>query len=352
MSLFKKAERKRVKLRLGLCGPSGSGKTQSALRIASGLAGEGKIYVIDTEKDSAELEAGKPGIPDFLHAPIAPPYTPERYCEYIKAAADEGATVIVIDSLTHAWSGDGGVLDMHAIKERQVAGKGGNGWTAWRDITPAHNKLVETILACPCHVICTTRTKTAWEVVENDRGKKVPQKIGLKPEQREGMEYEFTCVLDLSVDGHYATSSKDRTSLFDGKYFIPSKETGEMLLAWLSDGKEDEYANIVEQLKGEIAQHLSLVTLDAWGKDNAEKINSLPKYHCENLRSSFRLRAEELGRKPTGISPATLEAAAKAAAGQTPEPPPVAPEPPTDRAPEPPLQQPPAQQPPRPRPTL
>ena len=106
--------------------------------------------------------------------------------EYIDAASKDGAEVIIIDSLSHAWSGSGGVLDMHdtAAKAQRTA----NSWAAWREVTPEHNALVDAILQAPCHIICTMRTKTAWEVVDDGNGKKVPQKIGLKPEQREGVE--------------------------------------------------------------------------------------------------------------------------------------------------------------------
>ena len=127
MSLFQKAERKKAKLRLGLDGPSGSGKTHSALLIASGLV-SGNIFLIDTERDSATLEIGKPGIPEFLHAPLYPPYTPARYQEYVREAVNEGAELIIIDSLSHAWSGNGGVLDMH--DKAAKAQRSGNSWAA------------------------------------------------------------------------------------------------------------------------------------------------------------------------------------------------------------------------------
>lgn len=211
---------KKAKLRLSIDGPSGSGKTHSALLVAAGLAPGGNIFVIDTKRDSATLETGKPGVPEFCHAPLEPPFTLAKYRQYIEAAAKEGADVIIVDSLSHAWSGSGGVLDMHdtASKAQRTA----NSWAAWWEVTPEHNALVDAILQASCHVICTMRTKTAWEVVDDGNGKKMPQKIGLKPEQREGMEYELTLVLDLALDGHIATSSKDRTSLFDGRHFKPT----------------------------------------------------------------------------------------------------------------------------------
>ena len=227
-TLFQRASRKKAKLRLAICGPSGSGKTYSALLIAQGLGG--RIALIDTERGSGELYAS---LCEYETASLVPPFSPDRYIQLIRGAENEGFDVIVVDSLSHAWSAEGGVLEMHdkaAAQER-------NSYTAWRHVTPQHNSLVDAILQSPCHIIATMRTKVAYEIVENDKGKKVPQKIGLAPIQREGMEYEFTCVLDLSVAQHVASSSKDRTGLFDGQFFVPSIETGQKLVGWLNSGE-------------------------------------------------------------------------------------------------------------------
>jgi len=275
MTLFQKAERKKAKLRLSIDGPSGSGKTHSALLIAAGLAPGGNIFVIDTERDSANLEVGKPGIPDFDQASLEPPFTPAKYRQYIEAAAKEGADVIIVDSLSHAWSGSGGVLDMHDTASK--AQRSGNSWAAWREVTPEHNALVDAILQTPCHIICTMRTKTAWEVVDDGNGKKAPQKIGLKPEQREGMEYEFTLVLDLAIDGHIATSSKDRTSLFDGRHFKPTAETGEELAAWLGTGRDPQEISreLCERLKQAAGEINNPVHLTNWGRKHKPEFDRL-----------------------------------------------------------------------------
>ncbi len=292
--LFQKAERSRAKLRLSIDGPSGSGKTHSALLIAAGLAPDGNIFLIDTERDSATLESGKPGIPEFLHAPLAPPFTPAKYREYIQVAVEEGAEVIIVDSLSHAWSGSGGVLDMHDNAAR--AQRGGNSWAAWREVTPEHNSLVNTILQAPCHIICTMRTKTAWEVVDAGNGKKAPQKIGLKPEQREGMEYEFTLVLDLSLDGHIATASKDRTSLFDGRHFVPGKDTGEELRDWLETGRdpEDISGELLTELLVEAEQIESVPHLDNWGRKHRAEFDRLLFEHRQELVNFCAGRRQEL----------------------------------------------------------
>lgn len=227
--MFQRAERKKAKLRLALCAPSGGGKTFSALKIAMGIGG--RIAMIDTERGSGELYAH---LCEYDVCGIVPPFTPEKYTNAIREAELAGYTTVIIDSLTHAWAGQGGLLE--EVDKRK--GKG-NDFTAWREITPQHNALVDAMLQSACHIIATMRTKTAYDMVKDERtGKTKPVKIGLAPIQRDGMEYEFTTVLDIDVERHIATASKDRTGLFDGKYFTPSEETGKDLLAWLEDGKE------------------------------------------------------------------------------------------------------------------
>ena len=282
MSLFQQAQRRKAMLRLALCGPSGCGKSHSALLIASGLT-SGNIFVIDTEKGSALLEQGKLSIPEFSHAELSQPFSPARYCEYINTAVQEGADCIIVDSLSHAWSGIGGILDEH--DKATLADQSHNSWAAWREVTPEHNRLVDTMLQCNAHLIVTMRTKTAWEVVENEKGKKKPVKIGMKPEQREGLEYEFTVVLDLSVEKHIATSSKDRTSLFDGKHFMPTQETGLQLVEWLDQGIDPTIlsAEKMEALKKEVNSLAQVSHLESWYRTHRQEFNLLTAGHLEEM---------------------------------------------------------------------
>ena len=223
---FRKAERRQAKLRLGLIGPSGSGKTYGALLIAQGLGG--KIALIDTENGSGELYADLLG---YDVCQIAPEFTPDKYIAAIHEAERAGYDVIIIDSLSHAWSGEGGVLEMvDRLKGR------GNDFAAWRNVTPKHNALVNAMLQSPCHIIATMRAKTAYEMEKDERGKVKPVKIGLAPVQREGMDYEFTVVLEIDQQKHMAEATKDRTSLFDGDIFKISPETGKKLKTWLETG--------------------------------------------------------------------------------------------------------------------
>lgn len=222
-----KAERKNTKLRLALTGLSGSGKTYSALLIAYGLIGDwNKILVIDSENNSSELYAD---LGNYSVLPLSAPYTPDKYIEAIETAERNGFEVIILDSLSHAWAGEGGILDQQG-KATDNKYKG-NSWSAWREFTPKHNSLIESILKSNSHVISTLRTKTEYVPVE-ENGKKQIKKMGTTPVQRDGIEYEFAVVFDLSSD-HTASSSKDRTSLFDGHYFRITADTGRILRQWL-----------------------------------------------------------------------------------------------------------------------
>lgn len=226
--MFKKAERKQAKLRLALAGPSGSGKTYSALLLAQGLGG--RIAVLDTEHGSASLYAD---LVDFDAMELHAPYSPERYIEVIVAAEQAGYDTLIIDSYSHEWTGSGGCLEQNETVAHQKFR--GNTWAAWNETTPRHRKLTDKILTSSMHIICTMRSKT--ETVQGE-GKKI-LKLGMKSEQRDGTDYEFTVVLDLTHDGHTATASKDRTKLFDQPELI-SADTGARLLAWLNSGLNPE----------------------------------------------------------------------------------------------------------------
>jgi hypothetical protein len=226
---IRKAQRKKAKLRLGIAAPSGAGKTYSALLLAFGIGG--KVGVIDTEHGSADLYED---LGDYDIINIEAPYTVQKYRAALNAFENAGYSVVIMDSLSHAWAGDGGLLD----KQGKLADRpGANGYAAWRTITPEHNGLVEAILTSPCHIIATMRSKQEYVLETNDKGKQTPRKVGMAPVQREGMEYEFTVMLDIDMS-HVASSSKDRTRLFDGQLFKIERKHGETLRQWLETGVE------------------------------------------------------------------------------------------------------------------
>jgi hypothetical protein len=232
--LFRTAQRRKAKLRLGIDGPSGSGKTYSALLIAKGLAGGdlSKVALIDTEHGSGDLYSD---MGPYAILTFDPPYTVQRFVKAHDAAVDEGFEVIIIDSLTHFWTGEGGILD--AVDKIAATSTSGNSFAAWKKGTPLQKLFLDTQLSSPCHIIATVRSKVEWVIEENERGKKVPRKVGLAPEQRKDLEYEYTLMLDLSRE-HIAAAGKDRTGLFDNRLEIPSEKLGAELLAWLEGGAD------------------------------------------------------------------------------------------------------------------
>lgn len=228
--MFQKAERKQAKLKLALTGPSGSGKTYSALLMATGIGK--KIALIDTENASASLYADRF---EFDTMVMKPPYTIPRYLEAIRAAIGARYDVLIIDSLSHAWAGEGGILDKKAKLDSRV---GSNSFTNWSSLTPEQEQLFSGIMNADINMICTMRSKQEYVLEQNERGKQVPRKVGMAPIQRDGAEYQFTTVFDMAMD-HSASTSKDRTGLFDGQLFKPTKETGEALMKWLQSGKAE-----------------------------------------------------------------------------------------------------------------
>ncbi len=242
MSLsFTKATKKQSKLRLAIDGPSGSGKTYTALVAATAIAQGGKIAVIDTERGSASLYSDKFDF-DVLELNT---FSPRLYVEAIEAAEDAGYSVIVIDSLSHAWEGEGGALDL----VDQAAKKSQNSFTAWKDVTPLHRKLVDAMLQAKAHVIVTMRSKTEYiieQVERNGRTISVPKKIGMAPVQRAGMEYEFTIFADMDLDHNLMVTKSRYDGFTDLVVNRPDRKLFGKLVDWLNSGA-------VETIKAEPA---------------------------------------------------------------------------------------------------
>lgn len=235
---IRKAERRKAKLRVGIFGPSGSGKTMSALKMARGMASSwDKVCIIDTEHGSGEMYSH---LGEYNVLQIEKPFSPERYMEAIAAAVEAGMEVIIIDSITHEWTGEGGILDLSDQLSRDAR----NSYTVWAKLTPRHNRFIERILEAPCHVICCGRSKqdyTLNQVEKNGKTINVPEKVGMKAMTREGFDYEMTLAFDLTIK-HYATSTKDRTGLFqDQPEFIIDEEAGKKLMEWGDSGQDVIY---------------------------------------------------------------------------------------------------------------
>lgn len=280
---IKKAERKSVKIKLAITGPSGAGKTMGSLLLAKGLADGGKVLVIDTEDGSSNIYADHKLVGmDFDVIEIDAPYAVNKYLEALEAGQKAGYDVIVMDSISHAWAGEGGLQDKkHALDMR-----GGNSYTNWGSITKEHEFFKARIVNSPCHVIVTMRSKQDYIMQTNDKGKQMPVKVGLAPIQREGMEYEFTTVFDVGMD-HQFTISKDRTALFDGRMEAISEKTGAEIRNWLATGAIEvpkplvknklDIANLITNIHAE-DDKLSLV--EKWAEMSTEEKEAVwPELH-------------------------------------------------------------------------
>lgn len=267
---YSKVTREKSKLRLALAGSSGSGKTLSALLIAYGITEDWeKIALIDTEHGRARFYANRSdlGTGEFLYQEMSAPFSPEKYIQMVKEGAETVGSdgVVIIDSFSHAWDNEGGVLD---IKSEIAKRTDKTSYSAWDEAGKIQNNLVNTILSVNCHTIVTLRTKMAYAMEINDKGKTVPVKIGLAPVQRENTEYEFDIVLNIARN-HIATASKDTTFL-DQWQGVITPELGKSLKEWLDMGVEPEICQDCGQrilpFKGKTIQQIAEGTLRNYGR--------------------------------------------------------------------------------------
>ena len=272
-SLFTKAVKAEAKARIAVTGPSGSGKTYSALMWATTLAEGGKIAVIDTERDSAKLYADRF---EFDALSMTAPYHPNRLIEALKIAENEGYACVVVDSLTHFYNGAGGLLEL--VDAAGAAAK--NAFAGWKVATPIQQAMVDAILNFNGHIIATMRSKTEWSLEKNEQGRVAPKKVGLAPQQRDGIEYEFTLVVEMDTD-HRTIIGKTRCESLADKVFAPNKgeEGATEFLTWLKSGDPIISATQRDVLDGKI-RSLTLAGREAlkqgWADAGLPKVNALP----------------------------------------------------------------------------
>ncbi len=230
---FKKATKFESKLRMAIAGPAGSGKTWTALLLATALADGGQVAVIDTEHGSASKYAD-----DFeFDVEELTNFDPRNYIKAIHEAEKAGYAVLIIDSLSHAWNGTGGALELveaTAKKNQRKDADHPNKFSAWGEVTPIQNKMIEAILGSKIHVICTMRTKQEYVVGGDNK----PRKLGMAPIQRTDIEYEFDIYADMDTDNTMIVQ-KSRCRPLSGKVIPkPGAKVAEILAKWLEGPKE------------------------------------------------------------------------------------------------------------------
>lgn len=287
---IQKARREQQKAVVGLIGASGSGKTLSALRLAYGMMTAAypeateeerweKVGVIDTEHRRAMIYAGQQfdeevgEIGGFLHIDLTAPYSTKRYIDALHALIESGCEVIIVDSLSHNWNGEGGITETHASMS-------GNSFQNWGKLSSETNRLIRELTTKDVHILATMRTKTEYVVELNEKGKMSPRKVGTKPIQKEDFEYEFLINFTIDENGT-AVATKDNSHLFDEPRML-TEEDGENLYRWLEKGVD---------VKREIEEtRLKLVAiLDEKVKENEE----LLRPHLQDLEMRARTNFTE-----------------------------------------------------------
>lgn len=219
---FAPAQREQVKARIALTGPAGSGKSYTALMLATRLAD--KVAAIDTERGRLREHATR-----FKFDHLAPTrFDPRDLIRTLAVAAENGYGAIVVDSLSHYWIGEGGALEFVDSYEGKTGGKFQGGW---KDFRPIENRMWAAIMSYPGHVIATMRVKTAY-VIENNK----PVKVGLKPEQREGTDYEFSIVGEMDREHTLSISKSTCEELVDARIPRPGEDLAEVIAAWCGAG--------------------------------------------------------------------------------------------------------------------
>ncbi|WP_079104842.1 ATP-binding protein [Streptomyces prasinopilosus] len=285
---FKKATKEQAKARVALDGPSGSGKTYTALTIATALGS--RIAVIDTERGSASKYANEFAF-DALELSY---FSPEDLVEALAAAQAGGYDVVVVDSLSHFWSGTGGMLEQvdHAAKK----GFGGNSFGGWKEARPMERRMVDALVAYPGHVIVTMRSKTDYVLEANDRGRQVPRKVGLKPEQREGLEYEFDIVGSMDFENTLVVTKSRARSLTGAVVKEPGIEFGQQIKAWLEDGSTVEpVEDLITEANRPEATFEDLGAL--MRKVRARRLEGAPMLSPEGQPTTLGERIQERGKQ-------------------------------------------------------
>lgn len=283
---FRPATKYEAKLRIAITGPSGSGKTLTSLILGTRLVKEygGNLALIDTERGSASKYADLFTF-DTLELES---FHPNEYIDAIKTAEQAGYKVLIIDSLSHAWAGKDGALEL--VDRAAAADKNANSFAAWRNVTPLHQRLMDSIMGSSIHIIATMRSKMGYVQTQDERGRTVIMKVGMQSIQREGTEYEFDIVGDMDLE-HNLLISKSRYPALMGQL--------------IQNPNEDLATDIIEWLKGvtPTPQEEKSAPLTNGQSVTREELSNLNK-----LRETLDVSKDELGnevKKRFGHSNAT-----------------------------------------------
>lgn len=269
-----KAEREKIAAKIALMGASGSGKSLSSLRLATGMVEEmkkidalngtnGRILLANTEGSRGRYYANEF---DYDIVDLEPPYNPEMFVDLITYATEEKYSVLIIDSSSEEWTGRGGCLEL----QQQAGGT----YQAWAKVTPRHNKFVDALTTSPIHIIATMRGKDQYEVEKDDRGRVNVKKLGVGSQQRDGMEYYFTCTFNIDQINHFARCEKDNTHIFENDGSVLLDESyGKKIVDWANSGEAENSDAVKFRENKDAVKHEGFTELE----DTINSISSLAK---------------------------------------------------------------------------
>jgi len=270
------AKRGGSKAIIGIAGISGSGKTYTALLMARGMVDNAsEIGFLDTENKRGSLYADILDKP-FMIGDLYPPFSPERYSAAIKEFQEAGVKVLVIDSVSHEWEGEGGCDDIANNKIGKMAN--------WIGAKRAHKSFMNTLLQCNMNIIVCIRAREKTDF----KNPKEPVSLGIQPICEKNFMFEMTASFLIENEGKTQKFLKLpsflKTSFGDGNSYL-GKETGVKLMQWINTGEKEDPE--VTRIKSEclMACELGLAGLEAlW--------NTLTKAQKQKMKPYFEVYKE------------------------------------------------------------
>ena len=289
---FRPAVRKEGGLLIALAGASGSGKTYSALRLARGLVGDaGKVAGVDTEAGRMLHYAD---LFKYDHLHLTPPFRPDAYTNAIKAADAAGYGAIIIDSASHEWAGEGGILDW---QEEELTRMAGDDWkkrervkmASWIKPKMGHKQMVSRMLQVKAHLIFCLRAEEKTDIRKGPDGKTLIVPLGYQPICEKSFMFEMTMSALLLPDKPgipqpIKLQEQHRHAFPDGQPI--TEASGQALAEWARGGKAketvldaepqtDPYREWTDKATAYITTTGTVEELGAWWKNNAGHINAL-----------------------------------------------------------------------------
>ena len=312
---LKLAVRKAVPPLIGLWSKSGGGKTFSAFLLARGILdsiigpGKGKIAMIDTENGRALFYSDDPEIGPWYHCDLQPPFTAEKYIDAFKDCLAQGADIIIVDSGSHVWEGEGGALDQAEAMEQAAKEKGraDPGLSKWKNPKIRHKRYSNFLTRSSIPVIFCLRAKEGIKQVKvpdpekPGRMKTEIQNVGWVPIAEKNFVFEMTLDLHMVKDGKYDLETSKtvpkglRGIVKEGG--VVNREMGQKIGDWMKGGADVDREKIDLKRDGQNAALQGVESYTKWlasvPKDKKEKVREFHAQWTEDAKEADRIKKGE-----------------------------------------------------------